>query len=130
MFGLNVKTQDTTKDVAQAEERARFRNFFHAAAGIRKTAAQSVEKADGPSQPGGPVHTHRGAFYRRALRFAADKEGATIGPRFSMIGESGEAHEFGGSYKGAIYPERPTMGLALEENLDRFADSWSGSIGD
>lgn len=67
---------------------------------------------------------------RRALRFAVSKEGAIIGPRASVVGEAGQAHEFGGEFRGGEFPARPFMAPALENNLDRFAGTWSGSIGE
>jgi len=67
----------------------------------------------------------------RAIVYDNDKESdtAVIGPRESVVGTSGEAHEFGGDYKGQDFPERPFMGPALDKNIDRFASSFAGSIG-
>lgn len=124
-----IVEQLRTAAVLNATDEAAFRNFGHAAARIRKDAAASIQTSDDPSQPGKPPHTQRGQL-RRALRFAADKQGAVIGPRASFVGTSGEAHELGGSYRGEQYPERPYMQPALEQNLDRFAQDWAGSIGE
>lgn len=129
MFGLTVKTEDSTRKVEQAEEKARFRNFGHAAASVSRTAKLSIIRADGPSLPGEPPHTHRRVFLRRAIRYAANKQGAVIGPVKSIVGLSAQAHEFGGRYKGVEYPARPFMRPALEKSAPRFAGSWRGSIG-
>lgn len=129
MFGLKTTTEDKTKDVARAAEKAQYRNFFHAAASVSRTAKESIDKADGPSAPGSPPHTHKRVFLRRAIRCAANKQGAIIGPIHSVVGHSAEAHEFGGIYKSTRYPERPFMRPALDKAAPRFAGSWQGSIG-
>ena len=110
MFAVQVKVEDTTKRVADAAEKAAFRNFGHAAASIRKDAIASIEKAPHgqASEPGTPPHTRRGQL-PRAIRYDATKDGAIVGPVASLVGESGAAHEFGGTYKGQDYPERPFM---------------------
>lgn len=128
--------------------KAKFRNFAHAAAAIRRDARQSLKRApkeqrrrarrrggkivrragQSGSQPGSPPHT-RGRL-KAAIVFDATERGAVIGPRASVVGESASAHEFGGSFKGQEFPERPFMGPALNRNLSRFADSWAGSIGE
>lgn len=129
MFGVAVKVEDNTKAVQVAAEKANFENFRHAAASISKDIKSTLEKADGPSQPGTPPHTHRGAFLRRAVRYAANKDGAVIGPMFSIVGGVGAAHEFGGTYRGEEYPARPFAGPALERAAPRLASNWRGTIG-
>jgi hypothetical protein len=128
MFGFKVTIQNDTNRVLRKYETAAFRTFNQAAFAIRRSAVESIEKAEGPSDPGSPPHTHNRMFLRRAIRYEANKEGAVIGPRYSAVGISGEPHEFGGKYKGDVYPARPFMRPALEANLSRFASSWSGSI--
>lgn len=130
MIGLKVTTTDTTKAVADATEKAAFRNFGHAAARISKDAKASIEQAAGPSPAGSPPHTHKGKFLSRAIRYDANKVSAVIGPRESIVGEVGAAHEFGDEHHGQDFPERPFMGPALDKNLDRFASDWAGSIGE
>lgn len=142
MIGLDVKIEDTTKRVEDAAERATFRNVGHAAATIRNEAIESIVQADGPSEPGTPPHTHTGGVTKsgkvrrgelqRAIVFDHDRaaQSALIGPRYSVVGESGAAHEFGGEYKEQNYPERAFMGPALDNNEDRFASSFAGSIGE
>lgn len=130
LAGVTIKTDIDSKQVEKAVEKAAFRNFAHAAASISKDVKSTLETAEGPSPEGQPPHTHRGAFLRRAIRFAADKEGAVIGPQASMVGEVGSAHEFGGEYKGQDFPSRPFMLPALIRALPRFAGEWRGSIGE
>lgn len=130
MIELKVTTEFKPAPVEKAVEKAAFRNFGHAAASISKDVKSTLEKAAGPSAPGTPPHTHKGAFLRRAVRFAADKEGAVIGPQESIVGQAGAAHEFGGEFRGADYPERPFMQPALERALPRLAEGWSGSVGE
>ena len=45
MFGTKIRTQDRTKKVKDAADKAAFRNFGHAAAAIRKDAVASIEVA-------------------------------------------------------------------------------------
>lgn len=142
MIGSSFKYEDNSKRVADAVDRAEYRNLGHAAASIRKEAIESIESGDGPSLPGTPPHTHtqkltkkgkvRKGQLPRAIVYDNDKESdtAVIGPRESVVGTSGEAHEFGGDYKGQDFPERPFMGPALDKNIDRFASSFAGSIGE
>jgi hypothetical protein len=125
-----VKVIQKFRKVEKAADKAQFRNFFHAAARIRKDAAASIERAEGPSLPGQPPHTHRRVFLRRAWRFAADKEGAVIGPRASIVGQAGAIHEFGGTFRGQEFPARPTALPALERNVNRFATDGEGTIGE
>ncbi len=128
MFGLTSKVEIDTKPVQAAEQKAAFRNFNHAAASISKDAKSTIEKSDVPSSPGEPPHTRRGLL-KRAIRYAADKEGAVIGPVASVVGQSGAAQELGGEYKGQEFPARPFMAPSLERALPRFAGDWQGSIG-
>ena len=128
MIGMKATTVDETAKVVQAVDKASYRNLGHAAASIRKDAVESIKRGPGPSAEGSPPHTRRGQI-RRAIRFAVeDKYTAVVGPRQSVVGQSAEPHEHGGPYKGQIYPARPTMGPAMERNLDRFANSWTGSV--
>lgn len=107
-----------------------FRNIFHAAAAIAKDVRRTVRNAPTPSAPGKPPRSRRGLL-RRAIRYHVDpvKQSAVIGPRKSVIGGAASVHEFGGSYKGDSYPERPFMAPALERNLRRLGGSFSGSVG-
>ena len=130
MIGTAVKIEDNTKRVADAADKAAFRNFRHAAATMSKDAKASLVTADGPSPEGQPPHTHQGAYLRRAIRFDADKESAVIGPMASIVGEAGAAHEFGENFRGHDYAERSYMGPTLERNEERFASAWTGSIGE
>jgi len=137
-----VKIDDKTHRVAQAAARATFRNLPHAAATIRKDAIESIIDAPGPSAPGTPPHTHTGGITKKgkkrrgvlqkAIAYDFDKQAgdAVIGPRESVVGLAGAAHEFGQEFKGDDFDERPYMGPALDRNLDRLAGDWTGSIGE
>ena len=143
MIGFSFQIEsDNTKRVADATEKASFRNLGHAASAIRKTAVESIEPGEGPSPPGHPPHTHTQSVTKkgktkkghlpRAIVFHHDRklQEAVIGPRFSVVGLAGWAHEFGETFRGDDYPERPFMGPALEENIPRFASGMAGSIGE
>jgi len=122
-----------------ATEKAAFNNFGHAAAAIRKDAVESIVDEPGPSEPGTPPHTHTGGVTKkgkvrkgnlqRAIAYDATKDDAIIGPRFSVVGLAGRAHELGEVFHGEDFDERSFMGPALDENLTRFAQDWDGAIG-
>jgi hypothetical protein len=150
MIAVESKVTDLTERVKKAVERAAFKNFAHAAASIRKEAIASIKitkevvgyitrksktgkrrrvKVFRPSPRGTPIHSHRNkGFVSRGIRFDATKEGAVVGPANSVYGEVMKAHEFGGQFRGQNFDARPTMAPALENNLDRFANSWRGSV--
>lgn len=92
-----------------------------------KLEAQQKELA---ARKGKAPFTRRGLL-PRSIVYAYDKIRleAVIGPAFSRIGESASAHEHGGRYKGADYPQRPFMGPTLIENLDVIPQKFRGSIG-
>lgn len=149
MIGIKVKVEDNTKAVQKAADKAGFRNLAHAAASLRKDARASIQRAPAQqrtraksrgghkvrrarhaaSRPGTPPHTQRGQL-PNAIVFDVAPKSVVIGPRRSVVGESAGAHEFGGEFKGADYPDRPFMGPALERAAPRFAGSFAGSIGD
>lgn len=135
MFGVGATTEliDKSKDVAKAVDQAAYKNLGHAAASLRKAAATSIDRApQGEASPAGqPPHTHTGAHFRRALRFAVDKQKQTavVGFLHSMIGDVGAVHEFGESRGKETFPERPTLGPALDANASRLGGEWAGSIG-
>jgi len=133
MFGMKSKVIDEHHKVAAAARRATYRNLFHAAASIRKTAIESIERSPDPSEEGEPPHTRgfRRGGLREAIAFEVElrDEQAVVGVDADKLGRAGEPHEHGRKYKGQEYEERPFMGPALEKNRDRFARGWAGSIG-
>lgn len=107
-----------------------FKNIGHAAASISKDAKASIRNRATASAPGTPPSSRRGLF-RRAIRYEVNRhtQSAVIGFIASQVGESARAHEFGGRYKGQDYPQRATMGPALERNLHRLPQQFAGRIG-
>lgn len=128
--------------IAKAVEKEKYNSLSHAAASIRKAEIESIQRAKGPSEPGTPPHTHfkgRGRTKKgkprmgrlpAAILYDVEGERAVIGPRESVVGTSASAHEFGGEYKGQVFPQRPFARPALEKNLDRFAADWQYSLGE
>ena len=141
MLGLAVRVENRASEVAQTLERACVRIVGHAAASIRKRAIESIEPSDDPSPPGTPPHTRakvsrktgkaRKGQLQRAIVYDHDKAAnvAVVGPRASVVGRSGSAHEHGGAYLGQEYPERAFMAPALEATEEKFADDFQGSLG-
>lgn len=130
MFELKATIQNRVDRVRRAARDAARGSFSRAAFVIRKTMVESIERQEGPSDPGSPPHTHKGNFFRRAIRYAVDKLSAVIGTMYSVVGDIGKAHEFGGQFRGQEYPVRAFAEPALMENLDVVPQSWDGSIGE
>jgi len=130
MFGAKFTAKVTPQVVEQAAKRRQPQTFKQAAFDIMQDAKTSIEKASKgvAAPPGEPPHTHRGAWLRRSIRYFADAFGAFIGPMHSMVGKAGAIHEHGGTWKGAVYPQRSFMGPALEKNISAFANQWRGTI--
>jgi hypothetical protein len=145
MFGMGVKIEDSTKRVEDAAGRAALATHRQGAHAIMEDARKSIVKrptssgrdtkgrfkavgAKTAAPAGKPPYTKRGLI-RRAIRYAADREGAVIGTIASQIGTAGSPHELGGEYKGATFEQRPFMLPALQQNLTRIAGDWAGSIG-
>ena len=131
MFGIETKTVSEMQKVQKEANRSTFKSFRHAAFSIRKTIRASIVKSPEASAPGKPVATRgRRGNAKNSIFVYADDEGALIGPRASFVGDAMEAHEFGKSRAGRKYDARPTSGPGLEQNLDRFAQEFAGSIGE
>lgn len=131
MFGTQTRITMTPKKVEKAADKAAYRNFFHAAASIRKDARKSIKSSKKKSSPGEPVRTRRGrggGLARRAVLFRADREGAVVGFAASKIDQAMQVHEHGGVRGGVLFPARPTMAPALQRNLARFHRDWRGAI--
>jgi len=131
MLGIQTQFRSTPKRVQKAIDKGAYRNFFHAAASIRKAARQSIRRSNTPGPAGGPVHSKRGrggGLAKRAILYKADKEGAVIGFAASKIDQAMEVHEHGKVRGGVRFPKRPTMQPALERNLARFHREWRGTI--
>ena len=130
MFGATLtKWIDNTQRVREKAERASKRAFAKAAFRIGGEAIRSIETSDEPAREGQPPHTRRQRKLPRAIKYAADSEGAVIGPVASKADQAGQPHEFGGRYKGTTFPARPFMLPALEKQADSFAGEFAGSIG-
>ena len=116
-----------------AVKRAEIRSLSHAAAALRFQAVRSIRTAprDQPSRPGTPPHTRKGALRKAILYALLEERGMTVaivGPSFSLVGLSGKAHEFGGSFRGDDFPKRPYMKPALDVIANRLPDFFAGSI--
>jgi phage gpG-like protein len=128
MIGATVETTMRPERVAKAADKAAFGSLRHAAAAVRLTARRSIRRSGNPSEPGRPPHTRQGRL-REAVLYDVQDDRALIGPRASVVGEAGHAHEFGGPFRDEDYPQRPFMGPALEANLPRFPREFAGSLG-
>lgn len=132
MIGFHAKLKlEIQRAVKKATDEGIFRNLGHAAAAIRATAKRliTVVSKGTPSKPGEPIHS-KTRRAKKSVLYAVDRgqQEAVIGFNAAYMGRSMEAHEHGGSYMGAQYPARPTMGPALDANLIRFASGWRDSI--
>lgn len=129
MMAVKVKTTMETKRVVRAAREGSIQSLSHAGGAIRKTARRSIKQSKTESPPGTPPHTRKGQL-RRAILYAVEKDklSVVIGPDISLVGTVGRAHEFGGRYRGDLYPRRPFMGPALIAMQDRLPKMWAGSV--
>ena len=95
----------------------------------RKKGKKRRKRKQKKTGEGQPPRTKKGQL-RKAILYKVDniKFSSVIGPTKSKMGTSASAHEFGGEYRGAIYPERPFMGPALQRVLPKLPDFWEKSI--
>lgn len=123
------KVIDSTSNVAEAVSRGAVRMLRKASFFVFKTARDSIEISPDASPAGTPPHSRSGQL-QRALAYDVDPktETAVIGPRFSFVGVSAVPEEFGGEYKGAMYPERSFMGPALQGNINLLAEGFTGEV--
>lgn len=130
MFGFTIKVQPAFGNVRAAADRAIYRNIGNAAFSIRKHIRNSIQKSDRASSPGEPVATRgKRGNVKNSIFAAIEKDNAIIGPRYSMVGDAMQAHEFGGTRYGIKYEARPTSWPGLTANVDRFGSSFAGSVG-
>lgn len=132
MFSAVTKFENKADAVQKEADKAKVTRFRIAAFRIRKEAVASIVHRADPSKTapeGKPPHQHRPGFLKRAIWAHADLEGAVIGFRRSTVGGVAATHEHGEQEEGRDYPQRPTMGPALERKLDQVLSVWRASIG-
>jgi len=115
---------------------------------IFETARGEIVESPEPSEPGQPPHTRltrpsggqaKHAVRRgknpmgalpRSIAYAVDPlaENVVIGPRAAILGPVGQAHEFGGQFRGRHYEPRPFMGPALQQNLAYIPSGLAGTV--
>jgi hypothetical protein len=148
MIAMEAGSSFNAAKIQAAADRMVVRNLRKAAFSLRVEAWRIIKPASpgAASAPGEPVHTrsrgiikrgrnagkHRPGQVQRAIVYDVDaeKQDAVIGPRYSFVGLSMNAHEFGNEFHGQSYPERPTMGPALDNTLSTFGESFANSLGE
>jgi hypothetical protein len=109
----------------------KFESLRKAAYGIMRDAKRSIRRRKNRTAApvGSPAYQHRGGW-RAAIAYAMERDGndAVIGFRGSYVDKTAAVHEHGLEEEGRKYPVRPTMGPALERNIERFHRDWRGSI--
>ena len=127
-----VKLELKGERIRRAIERAKQGNMRAAAFLVMQTAKDSIRRARKrkPAPVGEPAYQHVGGW-RAAIAYAMEQKGndAVIGFRASYVDQTAAVHEHALREEGRQYPKRPTMGPALERNVDRFHRSWRNSIG-
>ena len=129
MIGTKVQTKLDRRKVLKKAQQAHIKNLGHAGAALRLTARRSIRTRKKPSPPGTPPHSRRGQL-KRSIAYALEprNQRVVIGPDADVVGTSGKAHEFGGSYRSEKYPKRPFMGPALQKLRDRLTAFWANSV--
>jgi len=132
MFGTQTNFRNQAERVIEAAKKGAYKTFRHAILSIRKDASKSIKQRKDKhkkSEAGSPPTQHKPGFLKRALWGHWDEEGGMTGFRASRVDEVAATHEHGLREDGRDYPERPTMGPALERNVERFHRDWRASIG-
>jgi len=130
MYLAQPKLELHFERIILAEGKAEARMLAPAAYGIRKTAIALIEIHGGrPAPVGHAVHSRAGTA-RVSMAYDRNKDTSTavIGPRYSILGASLSAHEFGLRWMGYHYKKRPTMGPALAANLSKIPRGFAGKI--
>lgn len=122
----SVKSKEDFGRVRKSHNAAKITTYKRAGAYIYRIARNSMKKRKGPSKPGQPPNTR--GLYRNALVFIVQDESVVIGPRFSRVGRSFAAHEFGGKHYKTLLPKRPTMAPALRKAIPRLSSFMKGSM--
>jgi len=115
--------------IQKALERIRDKGLRSAGFLVSSIMKRRIKRSRKPSKPGQTPHTKRGQL-RRAIRYgmAYDKMSVVIGPKYSMFGPAGGAHEYGGRYKGQIFPRRPFAGPALDLAMPFIGPQFKGTV--
>ena len=129
MISMKAKVRFDARKVQAKARRGNIESLGHAGGAVRLAARRSIRKGEKASTPGTPPHTRKGRL-RGAILYSVERqqERVVIGPRYTVAGPSGMAHEFGGRFRGARYDKRPFMGPALEKVRDRLPRMWAGSV--
>ena len=105
------------------------RGMFKWASFLRTVARRSIRKRKKPSAAGSPPSTQTRRLRNAILFHVYRGEGkAIIGPTANIVGPSGAAHEFGGTYKGDKFDRRPFMGPALDVTRPQAAGFFAGEF--
>ena len=133
MIGFRVTFErEIALKVQKLADKGIFRSLGNAAASVRQTARKFIKVRKGASPEGDPPHSRKGKAKRKdAVLFAVDRprDTAFVGFMAPVLGQSMSAHEHGGKYLGQDFPQRPTMGPAMEANLVRFGNEFEGILG-
>ena len=129
MIGMKATVKFDARKVRARAKKGNLESLGHAGGAIRLAARRSIRRSPKASVPGTPPHTRKGRL-RGAILYAVERqqERVVIGPRYTVAGPSGMAHEFGGRFRGGRYDRRPFMGPALEKVKNRLPHMWAGSV--
>lgn len=129
MIKINVKVIDNMEAILKKMRIAALRNLGLFGGLTRKFAQQSIKISPKYSDPGSPPHSRKGLL-KKAIIYAVDKEAqeVVIGPSANVIADAGHPHEFGGAFRGDIYPARPFMVPAMKRTIPAMDKIWANSI--
>ena len=132
MMKIDTKIKDETKKAKREFDRANLRNIYKASGFALKVARRKIKKKKKgqASPPGTPPHTHDARVLKRAMVFEVEEkeQSSVLGPRFSRVGRSAVAQEYGGLYMGRRYPERSFMGPTLDDIIPPLPNFWADSV--
>lgn len=129
MVGMKATVRFDARKVRARARKGSIKSLGHAGGAVRLAARRSIRRGPKASAAGRPPHTRKGRL-KSAILYSVERrqERVVIGPRYTVAGPSGMAHEFGGRFRGQRYDRRPFMGPALEKVKDRLPRMWAGSV--
>ena len=129
MITATCKTKWEGEKVKKKLDDTTFKTISHAASTVRLIAKRSIRSSKKKSAVGTPPHTHTKKLPRSIIYYADKKTmWAIVGTSVNIVGEAGQAHEFGGLYKRTRYDKRPFMLPALEKVAPRLPSEWASNF--
>lgn len=129
MIDARARARFDRAKVDRKKTQGTIRSLAHAAATLRLAVRRMVRVRKTPRPPGQPASSPTRQL-RESIRYALDerRRSAVVGPSREDVDVIGRVHEYGGSFRGRVYPARPFMAPAFAAIAPRIAAHWRGRI--